>query len=196
MKKSALTRHNILTKAFELIYANGYRASSIDDILTNTQVTKGAFYYHFKNKEEMGIALINEILKTHLSKKFIELLESKDTPLESIYCLIHYLLIEDRLLKTELGCPASNLIQEMTPWNTPFSNALNSLVNEWLNLLEATLEKGKKDGFINKEINSKSVATFILSGYWGTRNLGKLEKSKKPYNAFLEQLKTYLKTLE
>ncbi|MBI6118624.1 TetR/AcrR family transcriptional regulator [Salegentibacter maritimus] len=196
MKKSQITRLTILNKAFDLIYSNGYRASSIDEIIGTTKVTKGAFYYHFKNKEEMGIAIIDEILKPRLSNKFVELLENKNSPAESIYSLIRYLLMEDDLLKVELGCPASNLIQEMTPWNNSFSIALNNLVNQWLHLLIATLEKGQKNETINKGVDANSVANFILSGYWGARNLGKLEKSDKPYKAYLKELKMYLKALE
>ncbi|RAJ08805.1 TetR family transcriptional regulator [Chitinophaga skermanii] len=52
MNKAAATRLNMLQKAFELIYVKGFQTTSIDDILATTQVTKGAFYYHFKNKDE------------------------------------------------------------------------------------------------------------------------------------------------
>jgi AcrR family transcriptional regulator len=58
MKKSAATRLMILEKAFELIYAKGYQTTSIDDIIATTKVTKGAFYYHFKTKDEMGLLLL------------------------------------------------------------------------------------------------------------------------------------------
>jgi TetR/AcrR family transcriptional repressor of nem operon len=71
MKKAESTRLNILQKAFELIYVNGYQTTSVDDIIATTKVTKGAFYYHFKTKDEMGIAIINEILKPTLSAGFI-----------------------------------------------------------------------------------------------------------------------------
>jgi AcrR family transcriptional regulator len=71
MKKSAATRLMILEKAFELIYAKGYQTTSIDDIIATTKVTKGAFYYHFKTKDEMGLAIINELVKPQLTSGFI-----------------------------------------------------------------------------------------------------------------------------
>jgi len=71
MKKAAATRLMILTKAFELIYVRGYQTTSIDDILATTKVTKGAFYYHFRNKDEMGLAILQEILKPALTESFI-----------------------------------------------------------------------------------------------------------------------------
>ena len=52
--KAAATRLNILQKAFGLVYQNGYRTTSVDDIIATTQVTKGAFFYHFKHKDGNG----------------------------------------------------------------------------------------------------------------------------------------------
>ncbi|MCD8540676.1 MAG: TetR/AcrR family transcriptional regulator [Leadbetterella sp.] len=57
MKKAEVTRLTILQKAFELIYVKGYQASSVDDILATTQVTKGAFYYHSKIKMKWALPL-------------------------------------------------------------------------------------------------------------------------------------------
>src|ERR1044072_5954272 len=105
MKKAEATRLSILQKSFELIYVKGYQTTSIDDILATTQVTKGAFYYHFKNKDEMGVAIINELLKPTLNAGFITPLQTGENPLIAIYQLMHYLLMEDEFLRVEYGCP-------------------------------------------------------------------------------------------
>jgi len=186
----------ILQKAFELIYIKGYQATSIDDIIATTQVTKGAFYYHFKTKDEMGLSIITEILKPTLTGSFIEPLQNGQNPIEAIYNLMYSLLIENEFLKVEYGCPASNFTQEMTPWNSDFNNALNELVQQWTKVMAATIEKGKKNGVIRKDVNAKQVTQFVLSGYWGIRNLGKLGNSKKVYLPYLKELKNYLNSLK
>lgn len=196
MKKAAATRLTILQKAFELIYINGYQTTSIDDIIATTQVTKGAFYYHFKTKDEMGLAIINEILKPTLTKAFIEPLEKEQNPLDGIYNLMNNLLLKNEFLKVEYGCPASNFTQEMTPWNTTFNKALNELTAQWMKVMAAAIERGKRNGFIRKEVNAKQVTQFIMSGYWGIRNFGKLENNKKAYLPYLKELKNYLHTLK
>jgi len=195
MKKAEATRLMILQKAFELIYAKGYQATSIDEIIATTQVTKGAFYYHFKTKDEMGLAIINEILKPTLTDSFIKPLRNVENPLDGIYNMMHILLMENEFLKVEYGCPASNFTQEMTPWNTEFNKALNELAQEWTIVIANTIEVGKEKGIIRKDINAKEVTIFVLSGYWGIRNLGKLENSKKVYFTYLKQLKNYLDSL-
>jgi len=196
MKKAEATRLAILQKAFELIYVQGYKTTSIDDILATTAVTKGAFYYHFRNKDEMGLAIIEEILRPTLTSALTAPLQKVDNPLEAIYKMMHHLLMENPFLKVEFGCPASNLTQEMTPWNGDFSKALDELTTQWEKLLTHTLEQGKKTGHIRKEVRSKQVVLFIMSGYWGVRNFGKLSNSRDVYKPFLKELRNYLDSLK
>jgi TetR/AcrR family transcriptional repressor of nem operon len=143
----------------------------------------------------MGMAIINELMKPALTSSFIKLQKEQD-PLDAIYNLLHHLLIENDFLKVEYGCPAANFTQEMTPWNADFSKALNEITQQWTKMMTAAIEKGKKNGFINKETNAKQVTLFVMSGYWGIRNFGKLENSKKIYLPYLKELKNYLKSLK
>ncbi|GGN12845.1 TetR family transcriptional regulator [Dyadobacter beijingensis] len=195
MKKAAATRLAILEKAFELIYAKGYQTTSIDDIIATTQVTKGAFYYHFKNKDEMGVSIINELLKPTLTGSFIAPLQNGGDPLSGIYQLMHNLLIENEFLKVEYGCPAANLTHEMTSWNADFNKALNELTEQWVKTMTDAIESGQAGGSVRRDVNARQVTLFVMAGYWGIRNFGKLEGSKEVYYAYLNELKHYLETL-
>ncbi|MBO9616294.1 MAG: TetR/AcrR family transcriptional regulator [Dyadobacter sp.] len=195
MKKAEATRLTILEKAFELIYVKGYQTTSIDDIIATTRVTKGAFYYHFKNKDEMGLAIINELLKPTLVGSFIGPLQSAADPSTAIYELMHNLLMENEFLKVEYGCPAANLTHEMTSWNADFNQALNELTGQWTESMTQLIERGKLNGTIRKDVNARQVVMFVMAGYWGIRNFGKLERNKEAYLPYLEELKNYLETL-
>ena len=196
MSKAVNTRLTILQKAFELIYSKGYQTTSIDDIIATTQVTKGAFYYHFKTKDEMGVAIIEEILKPTMLESFIKPIENSENPIDDFYNMISYLLLEDPFLQVKYGCPVGNLTQEMTPWNNQFSLALSELVNQWMNTIEKTILNGQASGLIRKDINGRQVGFFIMSGYWGIRNFGKLQDDKSCYVAYLEEFKNYLNSLK
>lgn len=196
MGKAAATRLTILQKAFELIYINGYQSTSIDDIIATTQVTKGAFFYHFKNKEEMGLAVINEMMEQTMGKMLLEPLLSSENPLKAIYEMMEYLLIQDPYLQIKYGCPTNNLIQEMAPLNEKFSEALSKIMNQMLLAMENAIGKAKNLGLVKAEVNSKGVAIFVASGYGGIRNLGKLYGTSNYYQAYLKALKSYLDSLQ
>ena len=196
MTKAINTRLAILQKAFELIYINGYQATSIDQIIATTKVTKGAFYYHFKTKDEMGLAVINELVYQSMADTFVSQLAHSDDPVKAIYELMYYLLLKEPFLKVEYGCPAGNLTQEMSPLNSQFNLALTKLTTEWQDAIQKSISNGKKAGNINTKVNASQVAYFVMSGYWGIRNFGKLQNSKNCYKVYLKELKIYLNTLK
>jgi len=186
----------MLYKALDLIYVNGYQATSIDEIISTTNVTKGAFYYHFGSKEQMGLAVINEIIYPEIYQGFIGPLKGSDKPVKDIYKMIRNILFDVPFFRFEYGCPLSNLVQEMSPLIPEFGIALNAITNRCLNALKESLKQGRKTGKMRSGTNEEEVAYFILSGYWGVRNVGKMQNSPDCYILYLEELKRYLKSLQ
>lgn len=195
MDKAENTRMSILDKAFTMIYQNGYQATSIDKIIDTTQVTKGAFYYHFKNKDEMGVAVINEIILPKLNKSLLSSLQNSNNPIEDIYSSIEKKLLNDNKFDIDFGCPTNNLVQEMSPININFNKALKKLLDNWMITIENTLEQGKLNGSVNLKVNSKETAQFIVASYEGLKGLGKIY-GKTLYVNYLAQLKQYLNTIK
>jgi TetR/AcrR family transcriptional regulator, transcriptional repressor for nem operon len=192
--KAAATRLTILQKAFELVYRNGYRTTSVDEIIATTQVTKGAFFYHFKNKDEMGLAMINEVMYPGMHDAMIKPLADNNDPVGEIYAMMHALLMENQFFIVKYGCPAINLVEEMASQNEAFQSALMKLNNQWHEAISMCVERGKTLRKIKTDINSQQVAYFIMAGYGGVRNLGKIYGSAI-YKSHLDQLKIYLNSL-
>ena len=195
MNKASSTRMHILEQSFGLIYKNGYQATSIDKIIDTTQLTKGAFYYHFKTKEEMGIAMIKEVVAPRLNKLLIAPIKNSADPLERIYQTIKKNLIEDTDFDIQYGCPINNLIQEMSPIKENFKMTLQKVIEDWKKAIVKELENGKKTGVVNKEIDSNAVAEFIIVSYEGLRGTGKVYQNFKLYESYIKQLKFYLNAL-
>jgi len=196
MKKAEATRLTILKKAYELIYINGYQTTSIDDILATTKVTKGALYYHFKNKDEMGVAIIREIIKPKFLAQITRIFSLETNSVEAIYIMVTMLLSDNDFMKFEQGCPLSNFIQEMAPKNIVFTEVLTEVTDEWQKIMVSNIEAGKKAGVINADVQSKSVAIFIISSYWGIRNFGRMDSENNVYRTYLNELKNYLNSLK
>jgi len=52
------TQNAILNSALELFSKNGYDATSVADICSKANVSKGAFYHHFSSKQDLFLALM------------------------------------------------------------------------------------------------------------------------------------------
>jgi len=195
MSKADATRMDILKKAFDLIYKNGYQATSIDQILETTSVTKGAFYHHFKSKEEMGIALIDDVIHREIWPTIMKSLRVSKDFRKNLYQMLKTLLIGHPLLHADYGCPAVNLVQEMAPINESFRKALKKNQTEWRKLIEDEIVRAQAAGQLSAEHNSETIALYIITLYHGVRTMGKV-LGKSYYNIFLKEYHKYLESLK
>lgn len=53
------TREKILQAAARLFALKGYHDTKLDDVLAAAQVTKGAFFHHFRDREDLGFAVLD-----------------------------------------------------------------------------------------------------------------------------------------
>ena len=58
MKKGEESRQRLICCAAELFWKNGYSATGINEILTQTGLPKGSFYFYFKSKDELAVEVI------------------------------------------------------------------------------------------------------------------------------------------
>lgn len=59
-------KNEILNKAFFQFLCRGYKACSLKDLELATGLTKGAFYYYFKTKEEILKGGLQQIGRAHV----------------------------------------------------------------------------------------------------------------------------------
>jgi AcrR family transcriptional regulator len=69
------TRGTLLDAAAKLIARRGYRGAAVDDILLSTGLSKGTFYWHFKSKEDLLLAVLEE----RIDRPLYELIERLKT---------------------------------------------------------------------------------------------------------------------
>src|SRR5204862_7791127 len=50
-------RTRLLEAAMQVIRAQGYSATTVDDICRAAGLTKGAFFHHFRSKEDLAVAV-------------------------------------------------------------------------------------------------------------------------------------------
>lgn len=194
MSKAQDTRTIILQKAFNLIYRQGFQATSIDEIIATTNLTKGALFYHFKNKEEMGLAIINELMYPGLIAYMNNRLARTGEIRTDLYNMMKNLLLQAPFFKVEYGCPAVNLIDEMAPLNPSFHKGLTRIVKEWQHSIETAITKAQKEGKLDHTHDPNAIALYITSNYSGIRNIGKIF-GVKAYTSFLKVFKAYLDQL-
>src|SRR5437763_17125140 len=96
VREGRSTREAILEAASRLIHVNGYNNTSLDDVLRESGVGKGNFYYYFKSKEDLGYAILDRVVTLFLGRTLEPCFADPDgRPLSQIGCFL------DRILEAQ-----------------------------------------------------------------------------------------------
>ena len=128
VREPGATRQKLLMAAFEEIYRSGFQAASVDTILAHAGVTKGALYRHFPDKSALGRAVVDEVVRGFLLQRWgIDLLaQNEGDPITALQQILRGRARQLTAREVELGCPLSNLAQEMSPLDERFRRRVNA----------------------------------------------------------------------
>lgn len=190
-----LTRKHILNIAFEEIYQNGFQGVSIDRIVAKTNVTKGAFFHHFSNKQQLGYAIVDELLSSMIMSRWIAPLAAYKNPLKGMLSQFKKNIDETPNEHICYGCPLNNLIQEMAPVDPLFKEKLGKVIALWISENEKYLIKAQNLGYLRKNVNTRQLAEFIVMVEEASYGLGKSIGDKSIHLSAYYSLKKYISLL-
>jgi TetR/AcrR family transcriptional repressor of nem operon len=194
-KYPQLTRRKIIQAAAEEFLAKGFTAASVDNILQKTGLTKGALYYHFGTKAELGYAVVEEVFEGLVREEWLEPLTGVDDPLTRLGELIAGICEKPSPEEIALGCPITNLALEMSAVDEGFRRRINWVYDRWRRGLARALRLGQTKGTVREDVDAVAVATFLVGSVSGCRGLAKNAQSQEILALAGGVLRDYLETL-
>jgi len=162
------TKQKIIQTGAQIIHRKGYNHTGIQEVLKAAGVPKGSFYFYFKNKEDFGLHVIDffnnmllEMVEPVISDKSI-------SPVQRLENLFDMFIEMFKTLDYTCGCPIGNLSQEMGDLSPAFSAKLTESVKLMVQMYKDILDEAKDKGQINKRINTRETADFIVSSWHGS----------------------------
>ncbi|MBZ9731588.1 TetR/AcrR family transcriptional regulator [Salegentibacter sp. JZCK2] len=193
--KTEATRKLITKKAFQHFYKNGFKSTSVNEIMKATGLSKGAFYHNFKNKDELGVLVVKAELNTMIYNAMIAPLYAEGeakTILQTTFLNKFQTFTSDEKL---MGCPVNNLINEIGGSQNLLNKALKDLIDTWVNAVVNIIERGHKDGSIKPETNAQQAAIYLVSSFEGMRGIRKLYSDDLNWNSYKAALEDYINQL-
>ncbi len=189
------TRQIILQAALDEIHVHGYQAASLTKILSSTNLTKGALYHYFPTKLELGYAVVDELLANQIHAQWVAPLLESDDPISAFIKIIMQVGQEISEADIQCGCPLNNLAQEMSSVDEGFRSRIEAIYEMWRNGIEAAFKQGQQNGFVKKDLDTKSIATMTVASLEGCIGMAKNAKSKKVLYQCGQSVKDYLESL-
>jgi AcrR family transcriptional regulator len=192
------TRQKILESAFAEFYRHGFQGGSLNRIVEAAQVTKGALFHHFRDKEAVGYAVVDEVIGPLLEQRWLAPLAETDRPVVALKRAFRRYIQEDAESgHFALGCPLNNLAQEMSPLDEGFHERIDALYRRWRQAVGAALERGIEAGTVRDDVAASQVAALVVAaqmGIWGSakssRNAALMAQAGESLCHYLESLET------
>jgi AcrR family transcriptional regulator len=190
------TRRKILEAAFAEFYEHGFQGGSLNHIVELAGTTKGALFHHFDSKQELGYAVVDEMIGPLLLQRWLDPLHASTDPLADLQAAFRRFVAVDISTGAWLnGCPMNNLAQEMSPLDDGFYRRINRLYDTWREHYAASLERGVQAGSVKADIKPDNVAALIVAAQMGIWGSGKSSRNQAVMRQAAEGLCDYLESL-
>src|SRR2546425_11200160 len=145
--KGAATKDQIVDAASRLIHLQGYHCTSIDDVLRESGIGKGNFYYYFRSKEDLGHAILDRIVSAFLERTLEPCFSDADADrITQIHCFMGRILEAQRQHNCVGGCAMGNLASELSDVHEGFRERLAEVFSGWRQRLTEVLVDGQARG--------------------------------------------------
>ena len=191
--RGAATRDQILDVATRLIHLQGYHCISLDDVLRDSGVGKGNFYYYFKSKEDLGYAIIDRVIEGFIERTLQPTFaDGSADPILQVHAFLDRVLDNLRQRNCVGGCPMGNLASELSDVHEGFRRRLAGIFIEWRSRLSEALNRGQARGRVRPECQPATVAEFLVAALEGGILLAKVTKDISVMEKCVEELKRHL----
>src|SRR5687767_14570951 len=143
-RDATATRERILDAAGRIVLERGFAGTSVDAVLAEASVTKGAFFHHFPSKNELGRALLERYAAADermLDDVMAAAEADSDDPGEQVVAFIrHFEEAADELASAAPGCLFVSFIYERQLAGDGDDDLIAGSIRHWRERLLEKLE--------------------------------------------------------
>ncbi|WP_430402452.1 TetR/AcrR family transcriptional regulator [Hyphomonas sp.] len=168
------SRDDLISSAMGVFWERGFNATSIEDLVVATRVSRGGIYADFGGKEDLFIACL-EAYRARFANPGIDILASGSNGLESIEAYFDYFIALHEIRGMPgPGCFIASTMTELAPHNSEALRIVNEHGSELksafaTSLMQAASASGKQIA----ETEISEIAEFLVTSSQGLWSYGK-----------------------
>ncbi|GHO78713.1 TetR family transcriptional regulator [Ktedonobacter sp. SOSP1-85] len=178
------TRARIIATTVELMEAQGYHATGLNQILHQSSTPKGSLYHHFPGgKEELAAEAVSAAGQALTHELDAIIVEGTDLGM-ALSLLTSFFRERLQTSNFQKGCPLATVTLEMAATSDPMQHACRAVYHDWQVRLERLLIASGCE-----PARASARALFALSVIEGALLLCQAERSTHPLEQVVEELR-------
>jgi AcrR family transcriptional regulator len=155
------TRARILDAALSTFSRKGYHDTRLDDIVDESETSKGAIYFHFANKERLFLALVDQFADL-LERRVLEAIDGKAEGMARVQIALETVLDTFGRYRR----PAKILLVQAVGLGNVFESKRTEVTDRFARLIEGYLKEAVVLGDID-DVDSEVVAFAWMGAIYG-----------------------------
>lgn len=191
--RGAKTRERIVTAAADLMYVRGVGATTLDDVLAASGVSKSQLYRHFAGKDEVVRAVVDL-----MGERVIERERNSLSHVSSMAGLRRWrdTLVQNNALRHgAYGCALGSFASEVADHDDVARRALLALFAEWQELLAGVMRRLQDTGVLPPEAPVNQLATGLMGALQGGYMLAQTARDVTPMATSIDMALTHIESL-
>lgn len=193
------TRTQILDAAERLFLTYGYAGTSIDTILRESGLTKGAFFHHFASKHDLAHALIDRYAaldRARFDENVARAERLSRDPLQQVLIVIGlYEEAMDQLVEPFPGCLFASYCYQAGLFDTEVLAVVREELLGWREVMGGKLQQALEHYSPRMAVDASELADMGLAVLEGAFILSKTLKDPKLVAGQLRHYRNYLELL-
>jgi TetR/AcrR family transcriptional repressor of nem operon len=188
-------KDNMLAAAVSVIRSKGYAATSVDDLCAAAGVSKGAFFHHFKSKEDLAVAAAERWSQMTGDLFAAAPYHKHADPLDRV---LGYIDFRKSLLTGELPqftCLVGTMVQETYASNPAIRDACARSISNHIAKLEQDIRAAIAKHRISPSWTAASLALYTQAVLQGAFIIAKAKGNAKDASACVDHLRRYVELL-
>lgn len=159
-------KDRIVKESIRLFLKTSYKGTSIQQITDILGITKGAFYWHFKSKDELLETIIEKYDNEFLEKLYAHM-KSFEGNFLARFKEYHKYINEYARDNGEFCVLFVTLAAETAGSKTASENKIKRVYKKYHDFIVSLLTTGKNEGFFNNEYNASLNAHIVIAIHSG-----------------------------
>ncbi len=191
--RGAVTRARIVAAAAELMRVRGVGGTTLDDVVSASEVSKSQLYRHFEDKPALVRAVVEFVGERTIAGER-ERLEKVRT-LAGLRRWRDAVVANNAVQDGRYGCPLGSLANEVADQDSVARRKLHELFAAWEELFEDVLRRFQRDGVIPQDADVAQLATGFVAAVQGGYLLAQTSRDVTPMASAIDMVITHLQLL-
>jgi len=191
--RGALTRSRIVTTAARLMRVQGVAGTTLDDVVSESKVSKSQLYGHFDDKRALIRAVIDLVGDRTITRERESL--EQVTTFDGLQRWRDELIERNAVDDGRYGCALGSLANEVADHDSLARAKLDDLFTAWHQLFEALLLRFRQDAVIPADADVARLATALLAAVQGGYLLAQTARDVTPMATAIDLAIEHLRLL-